>query len=154
MTKTFNSKQWWQEIKADPVKLAEHYRKQKEWKDANKERVRASWKKSKQQAPEKWLLKQAKTRAKLKGHEFNLVLEDIKIPQRCPIMDKVLEWIPDGFNPYAPSIDRIDSSKGYTKDNIQIISAIANRMKWNATKEQLLTFCQGVLSLEGRSGSC
>jgi hypothetical protein len=100
------------------------------------------------------LLKQAKTRAKLKGYEFNLVLEDIKIPQRCPIMGEVLEWIPDGFNPYAPSIDRIDSSKGYTKDNIQVISAIANRMKWNATKEQLLTFCQGVLSLEGRAGSC
>jgi len=149
--KKFDSKQWWQETKADPEKLAEHYRKQKEWKDANKDRVGASWKKSKQESPEKWLLKQAKTRAKLKGHEFNLVLEDIKIPLRCPIMNEVLEWIPDGFNPYAPSIDRIDSSKGYTKDNIQVISAIANRMKWNATKEQLLTFCKGVLALEKES---
>ncbi len=48
--------------------------------------------------------------------------------------------------------DRIDSANGYTKDNIQVISSIANRMKWNATKEQLLTFCKGVLSLEGRAG--
>lgn len=101
-----------------------------------------------------WLLKQAKKRAKDKGLEFSLTLEDIKIPQRCPIMDEILQYIPGGYSDYSPSIDRIDSSRGYTKDNIQIISSIANRMKWNATKEQLLTFCQGILSLEGRSGPC
>lgn len=98
--------------------------------------------------------KQAKARAKLKGHEFNLEITDIVIPEYCPIMQEKLEWIPYGFHPYSPSIDRIDSSKGYTKDNIQVISSIANRMKWNATREQLITFCKGVLSLEGGMDSC
>lgn len=69
-------------------------------------------------------------------------------------MDEPLEWIPFGYHPYSPSIDRKDSSKGYIKGNVWVISSIANRMKWNATKEQLLTFCQGVLSLEGRDALC
>ncbi len=97
------------------------------------------------------MYKQAKARAKLKGHDFTLTIEDVVIPEKCPIMGVKLEWIPYGFNPYSPSIDRIDSSKGYTKDNIQVISSIANRMKWNATKEQLLTFCKGVSALEKES---
>ena len=36
------------------------------------------------------------------------------------------------------SIDRIDSSKGYTKDNIQFISIAMNHMKNNMTHEQTL----------------
>ena len=50
---------------------------------------------------------------------------------------------------YTYSIDRIDSSKGYTKDNIQIISLIANQMKWDSTKEERLKFAKYYLSLEG-----
>lgn len=68
-------------------------------------------------------------------------------------MGEKLQYIPGGYSDYSPSIDRIDSTKGYTKDNIQIISSIANRMKWNATKEQLITFAKGILSLEIGGGS-
>ena len=142
---------WWKELKSDPERLKAHYEKQNKWRRDNPEAVRNSWKKYKHNSPEKWLYKQAKTRAKLKGHEFALELQDIIIPTVCPIMGEKLEWIPYGFNPYSPSIDRVDSSKGYTKDNIQVISSIANRMKWNATREQLITFCKGVLALEKES---
>ena len=38
----------------------------------------------------------------------------------------------------SPSIDRIDSTKGYTKDNIQIISWRANRIKNDSTPEELM----------------
>ena len=145
---------WWAELKSDPIKLKEHYEKQNKWRRDNPEAVRNSWIKQKHTQPEKWLWKQAKSRAKLKGHEFDLEISDIVIPEYCPIMNEKLEWIPYGFHPYSPSIDRIDSTKGYTKDNIQVISSIANRMKWNATREQLITFCKGVLSLEGGKDSC
>lgn len=144
----------WKSLKENPEKLQEHYEKQNAWRNENKWSGYASYHRSKLKEPERWLLKQARTRAKDKNLEFDLVLEDIKIPQRCPIMDEILQYIPHAYSDYSPSIDRVDSSRGYTKDNIQIISTIANRMKWNATKEQLLTFCQGVLSLEGRLGSC
>ena len=39
---------------------------------------------------------------------------------------------------YTLSIDRIDSSKGYTKDNIQFISIAMNHMKNNMTHKETL----------------
>ncbi len=35
------------------------------------------------------------------------------------------------LNPYYPAIDRIDSSKGYTKDNCQLVLSIFNMLKLN-----------------------
>jgi microcompartment protein CcmL/EutN len=39
-------------------------------------------------------------------------------------------------NPHAASIDRIDITKGYIKNNFQIISYRANIIKSNATLEK------------------
>ena len=38
---------------------------------------------------------------------------------------------------YAPSLDRIDSSKGYIVGNISVISLRANMLKNNATLNEL-----------------
>ncbi len=145
---------WYHKNKQDPEWRKQHQEKGNAWRRANKDRVKASYKGQKLRRPEAWLLKQAKTRAKDKGLEFTLVLEDIVIPERCPIMGEILQYIPDGYSDYSPSIDRIDSKKGYVKENIQIISSIANRMKWTATQEQLTTFAKGVLALEGGLPLC
>ena len=41
-------------------------------------------------------------------------------------------------NPNAPSVDRIDSTKKHTLDNLQIISVKANLHKSNATLDELI----------------
>lgn len=92
-----------------------------------------------------WRMKQlwntAKARAKQKNREFLISLEDLLdiYPKdgKCPIYGFELEWNSGGFRETSPSIDRIDSTKGYTKDNIQIISWKANRIKGYASVEDL-----------------
>ena len=97
----------------------------------------------------------AKERAKLKGQEFKLELSDIVIPDKCPYLG--IDLTTYAYRKGAPrlsstaSIDRIDSTKGYTKDNIRIISLLANTMKNNATQEQLVTFATNVLKLHNRN---
>ena len=38
---------------------------------------------------------------------------------------------------YAPSLDRIDPKKGYTKENTIVVSMLANRIKTDASIEQI-----------------
>jgi type II secretory pathway pseudopilin PulG len=89
------------------------------------------------------LLNASKQRAKQKGREHSITLEDIKdiypTDGKCPVFGFDLEFGNAGFRETSPSIDRIDSSKGYTRDNIQIISWKANRIKAYATVEDMET---------------
>lgn len=87
------------------------------------------------------LLNSAKARAVKKDREFNLTLQDLNelYPKdnKCPVFGFELTWNQEGFRETSPSIDRIDSTKGYTKDNVQIISWKANRIKGYASVEDL-----------------
>lgn len=96
----------------------------------------------------KYMLQTAKARAKKMGFEFNLDISDIVIPEFCPYLKtKILEapgaW-KKGWD-YTSSIDRIDSSKGYIKGNVEVISVKANHMKSNATKDELVEFAKTIL---------
>ena len=96
--------------------------------------------------PEKKLYYSAKNNAKTRGIEFNITAEDIVIPEYCPLLGiRLTNIYGEGRVPSNMSLDRIDSSKGYTPDNIQVISDLANRMKQDATVEQLIAFANGVL---------
>lgn len=91
--------------------------------------------------------RRAKNRAIERGHEFDIEHEDLEIPEKCPILDipLVVGKGRSGGNPNSPALDRIDSTKGYTKDNVMVISHIANMMKSSANKEELIKFAEWIL---------
>jgi|TARA_R110001592_G_scaffold59147_3_gene179358 hypothetical protein len=81
------------------------------------------------------LLNKAKHRAKRKNQEFNLTIEDIVIPEKCPVFGESI--VRDVNNQMSPSLDRVDNTKGYIKGNVQVISKKANMMKANLTISDL-----------------
>lgn len=86
--------------------------------------------------PEKSMLQRAKRRARESGLEFDLTPDDIVIPERCPVLDIELTRCLDSKD-NAPSLDRIENDKGYVRGNVVVISFRANRIKGNATINEL-----------------
>lgn len=51
-------------------------------------------------------------------------------------------------NKYNISVDRIDSTKDYVKDNIQLVCAIINRMKMDLSESTFIELCKKVADYE------
>jgi hypothetical protein len=102
----------------------------------------------KSQTPEWKMHQRAKQRCKFTGHEFNIEIEDVIIPDMCPILNIPLNMNSGKPGAYknSPSLDRIDNTKGYVKGNIQVISQLANSMKGAATVEELHKFADWINS--------
>lgn len=84
----------------------------------------------------KMLYKSAKERAKKKNIPFNINVDDIVIPPKCPVFGFEFE-IGTKDKQKSPSLDRIIPEKGYVKGNIVVVSLKANTMKSNATLDEI-----------------
>lgn len=120
-----------------PEKELEAKRKAKEYRKNNPEKIKEINRKSVQKRRDKVLFTKAKYRAKQLGLEFNITLEDISFPEICPILNIILEFGNRGLKDNSPSIDRIDNTKGYIKGNVHVISWRANRIKCDASLEEI-----------------
>jgi len=78
-----------------------------------------------------------KSRAKREGIPFDLTIEDCIAPSYCPVLGIPLIERGGSQTDNSPSMDRIDPKGGYTKENTILISGLANRIKTNATVEQI-----------------
>ncbi len=79
----------------------------------------------------------ARKRAKDLGLEFSISADDIEVPAECPVLGIPIEIaVGGGPSDGSPSLDRIDSTRGYVRGNVAVISFLANRIKSNGTAEQ------------------
>lgn len=92
---------------------------------------------SKKNDIQNYLFFSAKSRAKQRNHEFNLVPEDIIVSEYCPLLGIKMQYNEKLKKDNSFSLDRIDSSKGYTKENIWVISLRANRIKNDSTIQEM-----------------
>lgn len=95
--------------------------------------------------PSAYLLKKAKDRASKNNIPFSITIDDVVIPERCPIFGMPLA-MNSGGRPLdnSPSLDRIDNDLGYIKGNVSVISFRANRLKSNLTAIELKSFANWI----------
>jgi len=86
------------------------------------------------------LVEAAKTAAKVKGLAFNLTSDYVRSiwNDTCPILGVRLVRNGSVRTDRSPSLDRVVPEVGYVVDNVQVISWRANRIKNDATVEELV----------------
>ena len=55
------------------------------------------------------------------------------------------------INPFKISVDRLDSTKGYSTDNVVLCCAWVNRAKGTATHKQFIDMCKAVVAMDKQS---
>jgi hypothetical protein len=83
------------------------------------------------------LLRLSKYRAKRDGIRHTLTLADIHVPEYCPVLGIRLKPSKGRAGPASPSLDRINPRRGYTPDNVVVVSWRANSIKKDGTPEEL-----------------
>ena len=81
-----------------------------------------------------------KAECKKKGLQYNLDAEYLRElwTGTCPVLGHKMTIGNSGYGSHnSGHLDRIDPQRGYTKGNVQYISGRANRIKYNATVEEL-----------------
>lgn len=82
------------------------------------------------------MLVSARARAKAKGLAFDLRVEDIHVPNFCPVLGIPIFPNSGRHSDNSPTIDRIYAHAGYVRWNVRVISYRANNLKSNMTVEE------------------
>lgn len=84
-------------------------------------------------------LSASRARAKKSGLEHTLTLGWLvaNAPATCPLLEEPLHYNNTRTTSFSPAVDRIDNAQGYTPENCWVVSMLANRIKTNATLEQI-----------------
>jgi hypothetical protein len=115
--------------------------KDPEYKTAHKESLRAKQNRylEKRSSWPKIILYSARKNSKTDGMECTISADDIVVPDYCPVFGFPLERGRDAQKKgTSASIDRIDNSKGYIPGNVVIVSLKVNRIKNNATVDEII----------------
>lgn len=86
------------------------------------------------------LYRNAKARAKKKGIPFNITVKEILEligDGKCPVMGTPYNLTARRISNTSANLDRTFPDLGYTKQNCVVMSNIANRIKTDATAEEV-----------------
>jgi len=109
-------------------------------------------------SPFRWHFRNSKRRSDKRKIDFDLTLEYLKeLWERqdgvCPYTGWNLKQMSNTAHsnqlertPDRASLDRIDSSKGYIKGNVQFVSLIAQHAKHTFSNNDLKRFCESVVN--------
>jgi hypothetical protein len=143
------SKKLWSQNNREKIneKSREKYRKSPEVRLSKKQRSQRLRVKNKdkdnenrslRQNLEKKMFDNARERAKRKNIQFSITIEDVIMPEKCPIFGIPLKKGEGTCKDFSPSLDRIDPNKGYVKGNVMVISYRANRMKQDSNPDEMI----------------
>jgi hypothetical protein len=95
----------------------------------------------------KTYFKQMKQGAVSRNLQFDITMKDvwdqyIRQNKKCMFSGVDIQFSKSYNNGQTASVDRIDSSKGYTKDNIQIVHKLVNRMKQDLSDQDFIYWCK------------
>lgn len=131
------------------------------WIDAQREVNRVvtrRWKAENPEANRRWsaenparkLLGSCRSSARARGHECTITADDIEAmlaPMVCSVTGLPLTWEHGGStraNPWAPSIDRLDCSKGYVPGNVRVVCVLYNLARNDFPDEALFTMAKAL----------
>lgn len=121
------------------------------WYEKNKGKARKlnqAWRES---TPASALLYSCRKSAKARGLECSLTLEqviELARPMVCSVTKLPLRWDKEGDsfrNPWAPSIDRLDNSRGYHPDNVRLVCCAFNIMRSDFSDDVVRTLARAVV---------
>ena len=86
--------------------------------------------------------------AKSRNFELDITIEDvwnlyIKQEKKCALTGWPVLYSKNR-NETTASLDRIDSTKGYTKDNIQVLHRLVNKLKLDCSQDVFLKMCKDI----------
>jgi archaellum biogenesis ATPase FlaH len=82
------------------------------------------------------------------GYDFTLEVSDIVIPEKCVYLEtNLISDLENEDDLNFMTLDRLDTTKGFTKSNIIIISKMAHIMRNGSTPEILINFATNVLKI-------
>lgn len=124
-----SSSRW---IAKNPEKVRE---KARQYREENPEKVRNAVNAWRFKYPARQLVKQTHASARKRGLDCTLTVEMVEVmlaPMTCSATGLPLSWERNGDSyrrPWAPSVDRIDCSKGYVLGNVRIVCSAFNTMR-------------------------
>ena len=129
------------------------YMKTDEYKNKHRQQIKDRYEKIKREDPKRHtlnkLLYYSRARSKQKGfknHDLTYEWLAQQVANNCPKTGIEFRYKPSKYrDPYAPSIDRIDNNKGYTKENCQVVIWAYNCAKATWSDELLYIILKKVI---------